>query len=69
MLDRFQEQAEFLRRADAEMKKQGIPVLDWLHALSPGGDKFGTIGCIEHWIVAICLKVADRMKVGKETVW
>lgn len=34
-------QAEFLRRADAEMKKQGIPVLDWLHALSPGGDKFG----------------------------
>eukprot|EP00434_Breviolum_minutum_P035469 symbB.v1.2.031399.t1/scaffold3642.1/size52775/7 len=36
------EQAELLRRADSEMKKQGVAVLDWLHALSPGGDKFGT---------------------------
>lgn len=34
--------AELLRRADSEMKKQGVAVLDWLHALSPGGDKFGT---------------------------
>ena len=31
-----------MRRADSEMKKQGVAVLDWLHALSPGGDKFGT---------------------------
>lgn len=36
------EQAELLRRADSEMKKQGAAVLDWLYALSPGGDKFGT---------------------------
>ena len=35
-------QAELLRRADAEMKKQGVAVLDWLFALSPGGDQFGT---------------------------
>ncbi|CAJ1380724.1 unnamed protein product [Effrenium voratum] len=35
------EQADLLRRADSEMRSLGAPVLDWLHALSPGGDKFG----------------------------
>ena len=37
------EQAELLRRADTELKRQGVAVLDWLYGLSPGGDKFGTL--------------------------
>mmetsp|Transcript_37501 Transcript_37501/g.83737 ORF Transcript_37501/g.83737 Transcript_37501/m.83737 type:complete len:841 (-) Transcript_37501:158-2680(-) len=37
-----EEQAKLLREADAEMKRMGVPVLDWLFAISKGGDKFGT---------------------------
>jgi len=36
------EQAKLLRDADGEMKGMGVPVLDWLHAITKGGDKFGT---------------------------
>ncbi|CAE7263289.1 unnamed protein product [Symbiodinium pilosum] len=36
------QQAKLLRDADNEMKRMGVPVLDWLHVISRGGDNFGT---------------------------
>ena len=37
-----EKEAKLLRDADGEMKRMGVPVLDWLHAISKGGDSFGT---------------------------
>eukprot|EP00931_Biecheleriopsis_adriatica_P016599 TRINITY_DN12181_c0_g1_i1.p1 TRINITY_DN12181_c0_g1~~TRINITY_DN12181_c0_g1_i1.p1 ORF type:complete len:868 (+),score=173.84 TRINITY_DN12181_c0_g1_i1:87-2606(+) len=37
-----EEQAEFLRSAENAMKRLGAPVLDWLHLLTQGGEKYGT---------------------------
>ena len=47
------------------MKGMGVPVLDWLHAITKGGDKFGT----PQTLLSLKLRSRDATKCAVCRTW